>query len=149
MYPEVETVKLVNGARIFLPKSPKSQTHTISLLRLPIFSRRNIERRTYEHPNLNALTIVLILSNLLLSHSSPSNSGEVTDDMTRKVLRSNKTISAAEVTWSKWVRWERRDEREGMRWAITTDQAFRSNPTPQKVSKYCTLGRKRMTKTKN
>ena len=90
---------------------------------------------TYEQPSLKALTIVLILSNRRLSHSSsPSTSfdsspafltsstlpiapafGAVTELMTRNVVRSNKTTSAAEVTSRNCERWVRREESDGMR----------------------------------
>lgn len=116
VYSVVESVKLVNGARILLQtsKSPSAPRPDAFLL-----------EATHEQPSLNALTIVLIRSNLRLSHSplSPSNSGAVTEEMTRKVVRSKRTTSAAEVTERKWERWARREEREGMRWAMTSDQA--------------------------
>lgn len=80
---------------------------------------------SYVQPSLNALTIVLMRSNRRLSHSSASSNslGAVTDEMTRNVVRSKRTTSDAEESSRKCDRWERREEREGMRCAITIDQA--------------------------
>jgi hypothetical protein len=91
--------------------------------------RRN--SKTYEQPSLNALTIVLIRSNLRSSHSASSTAPSppcpstpaVTEEITRKVVRSKSTISEAAERVRKEERCVRRDAREGMRCEITIDQA--------------------------
>jgi hypothetical protein len=78
-----------------------------------------------EQPSLKALTIVDTLSNRRSSHveEGVDEVGEVTEEMTRNVVRSKRTTSEAEVTVRKWARWERREERDGMRFLMTTDHA--------------------------